>query len=84
MKGGFSLEVAMKFDPKFFIACCQRAGFTVSRMGAKVHYTTNGQQVDGAALFVGTMRQHKRQLLKHLPERSAPVQTDLFQDDPRL
>lgn len=71
----------MKFDPKYFLARCQRAGFTVTRIGKKVHYTTNGQQVEGAAMFVGTMRRHKRQLLKHLPERSAPVQVDLFETE---
>lgn len=68
----------MKFDPKYFLDCCHRAGFTVTRIGKKVHYTTNGHQIDGAVQFVGTMRKHKRQLLKHLPERSAPVQADLF------
>lgn len=71
----------MRFDSKYFIACCQRAGFTVTRMGKRVHYTTNGQKIDGAALFVGTMRKHKRQLLKHLPERAMPVQVDLFETE---
>lgn len=71
----------MRFDPKYFIGCCREAGFTLSRIGGKVHYTTNGKEIAGAGLFVATMRKHKRKLLKHLPERSVPVQADLFETE---
>ncbi len=71
----------MRFDPKYFIDCCNRAGFTVTRMGKLVHYTTNGKQIEGGKFFVDTMRKHKRKLIKHLPERTSPVQTDIFETE---
>ncbi|OAI12060.1 hypothetical protein A1507_19215 [Methylomonas koyamae] len=71
----------MRFDAKYFIDRCHDAGFTITRMGNRVHYTTNGKPIAGAALFVDAVRKHKRQLIKHLPERTGPKQLDLFEQD---
>jgi hypothetical protein len=71
----------MKFDPKYFIGLCKQSGLTLTRIGGLVHYTTNGKPIEGGALFVAAILQHKRKLLKHLPEKGAGIQLDIFDDD---
>ena len=64
----------MKFDPLFFIRMAEKNGITLTKIDGNI-------RVKNASQVLSVIKQHKRQLIKHLredPEKR--LQLDLFDD----
>lgn len=66
----------MKFEPLAFIHLARQQGITMTRI------ENNIKVIDADTLWIAAIKQHKRQLLKHLPDDQVKrLQVDLFDDE---
>jgi len=64
----------MKFEPLVFIKIANRNGITLTRMDDGLMLVKNA-----SPLWMPLLKQHKHQLLKHLPDdESKRLQADIF------